>query len=327
MEDDEDEEDDEDVEVALEEGSPASFVTPPDTTHKFNCTGKGCGYGADEKWIGRCPPHLGGCGGNYRIDEKKNPGRRSATLASLVKRKPKVYVPTGVEEFDRVIGGGLVAGSSILIGGPRGTGKSTLLVKVLDALGQQGVPCLYASGEQSIDDIADIGQRSGALSDNVRILGNEADIEKIVDVAIEMKAKVIVIDSIQKMYKNDCEGRAGSVAQVDASSLWLLSYCKKKKVVSLIVSHVNKAQDFASSEALQHDVDTIVYVEADPARDDDGSVIDETKGVIRLSIYDKNRNGNKHAEVWMEMAEDGSGLRSLSRRLARRYSKLALVEG
>lgn len=170
-------------------------------------------------------------------------------------------VPTGIGEFDRVLGGGMVAGSVVLIGGDPGIGKSTLLLQTLAALGMR-YATLYVSGEESPQQISLRAHRLKLPVDNMRLLP-ETRIEGIVDIALKERPQVLVVDSIQTIYTEQLQSAPGSVAQVRESAAQLVRYAKQTGVALFIVGHVTKDGQLAGPRVLEHMVDTVLYFEGD----------------------------------------------------------------
>ncbi len=188
-------------------------------------------------------------------------------------------IATGMSEFDRVLGGGIVKGSVVLIGGAPGAGKSTLLLQAIANIAGQGVPVLYVSGEESMQQIAERAHRLGLSANQIMMLA-ETSVQRIVDVLDEIKPKVLVIDSIQVVYTEDVESAPGSVSQVRESASYLTQYAKKNQLSVFMVGHVTKDQSLAGPMTLSHIVDTQVMLSStDDAR-------------FRVLRADKNRFGS-----------------------------------
>ncbi len=170
-------------------------------------------------------------------------------------------VPTGIGEFDRVLGGGMVPGSVVLIGGDPGIGKSTLLLQTLAALGMR-YTTLYVSGEESPQQISLRAHRLKLPTDRMRLLP-ETRVEGIIDVALREKPQVLVIDSIQTIYTEQLQSAPGSVAQVRESAAQLVRYAKQSGAALFIVGHVTKDGQLAGPRVLEHMVDTVLYFEGD----------------------------------------------------------------
>lgn len=186
---------------------------------------------------------------------------------------------TGIGEFDRVLGGGLVAGSVVLIGGAPGAGKSTLLLQVIANLAAKGQAVLYVSGEESLQQIAERAHRLKLPPDNIRMLA-ETQVQRIGEVMDEIKPKIAVIDSIQVMQAPECESAPGSVSQVRESASYLTQYAKIHQVAIFLVGHVTKDQSLAGPMTLSHIVDTqVILSSTDDAR-------------YRVLRADKNRFGS-----------------------------------
>jgi DNA repair protein RadA/Sms len=306
---------------------PLEAPPEPELPKKYKCRGRGCTYQADEPWPGRCP----GCHGFYNVVRNRRVGEdANISMAQAMTHKPRERVSTGIDELDRVLGGGMVIGSVILIGGPRGVGKTTVLMQAADGVSKSthGGRVIYASGEQSRADILETGARIGVTNQNIDVVGaqdNDAgDIDHVIhNIASTKKPKLIIIDSIQTAYRDDCDGAAGTVAQIDAVGLYLMTYAKKENVTVIIVCHVNKMGDYAGSEKLQHYVDTLVYIAPQPIIGTSGEPIPATKKVRALSIFEKNRFGDEDVEARLVMTE--RGLQPLPLSVARHYAKLTLV--
>jgi len=169
---------------------------------------------------------------------------------------------TGIGELDRVLGGGLVAGSVILLGGDPGIGKSTLLLQAADALSRNR-PVLYASGEESVRQVALRARRLGLESGTLRLVA-ETRIESILEEAVSARASVLVVDSIQTVHTELSESSPGSAVQVRESSARLVRFAKDTATTVLIIGHVTKEGLIAGPRILEHMVDTVLYFESDP---------------------------------------------------------------
>jgi DNA repair protein RadA/Sms len=199
--------------------------------------------------------------------------KQSATLRSsfrLREVKPVAYdqietqdntrITSGITEFDRVLGGGIVPGSLILIGGEPGIGKSTLLVQVADQLSAQGLNVLYVTGEESERQIKLRGERLGLRAQNLYLLP-ETNLEAIFDEIERMKPGVIIVDSIQTMFSPTIESAPGSVSQVRESAGQFLLLSKNSNIPVFLIGHITKDGSIAGPKALEHIVDTVLYFE------------------------------------------------------------------
>ena len=203
---------------------------------------------------------------------------------------------TGMSEFDRVLGGGLVKGSVVLIGGAPGAGKSTILLQIIAHIAQQGINVLYVSGEESLRQIADRAHRLKLPSDKILML-TETSVQKIADVMDEVTPQVAVIDSIQVVYTEQAESAPGSVSQVRESASYLTQYAKRNNVALFLVGHVTKDQSLAGPMTLSHIVDSQVILAAtDDAR-------------FRVLRADKNRFGSVGELGFFAM--DNNGLKEV----------------
>lgn len=168
---------------------------------------------------------------------------------------------TGIGELDRVLGGGLVPGSAVLIGGHPGAGKSTLLLQTMAEL-VRAMPALYVTGEESLQQVAMRGKRLGLNVGELKML-SETNVETICDVADQIKPKVIVIDSIQVMHVTDVQSAPGSVAQVRESAAYLTRYAKQTGTVIFLVGHVTKDGSLAGPKVLEHMIDCSLQLEGE----------------------------------------------------------------
>ena len=232
----------------------------------FSCTE--CG-GVAPKWQGQCP-HCGAW--NTLVESLATPAAtRFATvagarapvrpLASIVARE-RPRVPTGLDEFDRVLGGGLVAGGVVLLGGDPGIGKSTLLLQAGAALGASH-KVLYVTGEESAEQIAMRADRLGLFNAPVELLP-EVQLEAIVAAIDATAPEIVVVDSIQTMYTEALASAPGSVSQVRECAAQLTRLAKQRGIVVIFVGHVTKEGAIAGPRVLEHIVDTVLYFEGDP---------------------------------------------------------------
>jgi DNA repair protein RadA/Sms len=178
-----------------------------------------------------------------------------------VQAKEMPRVPSGIDEFDRVLGGGLVEGGVVLIGGDPGIGKSTLLLQSLAAL-SSATAVLYISGEESAPQIALRARRLGLEAGSVRLLA-EISLERIIAIVLEEKPAVVVIDSIQTVYSEQLQSAPGSVAQVRECAAQLTRMAKQAGLTLIMVGHVTKDGSLAGPRVLEHMVDTVLYFEGD----------------------------------------------------------------
>jgi DNA repair protein RadA/Sms len=228
-----------------------------------------CGAAAP-KWTGQCPScsawntlvetavvrSVGGRG-----VRALNPTSAVQSLDALTPQ-PVTRHSTSMEELDRVLGGGLVAGSVVLIGGDPGIGKSTLLLQALTALSAR-TPVLYASGEESADQIALRARRLGIAGDQMRLV-TENQVETILAAMEAERPQVVVIDSIQTVFTDVLQSAPGSVAQVRECAAQLVRYAKTRGSALFLVGHVTKEGTLAGPRVLEHMVDTVLYFEGDP---------------------------------------------------------------
>lgn len=181
---------------------------------------------------------------------------------SAVKTDQQLRTSVGMQELDRVLGGGLVSGSVVLIGGDPGIGKSTLLLQVLSAL-SGGLDSLYVTGEESLQQISMRAHRLGINGDDIRLF-SETSVERIIATADKERPQVMVLDSIQTLYTEALQSAPGSVAQVRESAAQLVRFAKQSGIAMFLVGHVTKEGQLAGPRVLEHMVDTVLYFEGDP---------------------------------------------------------------
>ncbi|HEV7860690.1 MAG TPA: DNA repair protein RadA [Pyrinomonadaceae bacterium] len=230
-----------------------------------------CGH-QSRKWLGKCPE----CGEwNSFVEERARAAKETAAVRGglrLREVEPVAYraiesqddtrAPSGVTEFDRVLGGGIVPGSLILIGGDPGIGKSTLLLQVADRLSAGGTTVLYISGEESERQIKMRGERLGIEALNLYLLP-ETNLENIFHEIERMNPGAIIVDSIQTVYSSAIESAPGSVSQVREVAGQFLLLAKNRTIPVFLIGHVTKEGNIAGPKALEHIVDTVLYFEGE----------------------------------------------------------------
>ena len=258
---------------------------------------QGCGN-TSHKWLGKCPD----CGGwNTFVEEKVEPERKSVGHASAPGAPPRPIstlnmaeedrISTSISELDRVLGGGLVPGSAVLIGGDPGIGKSTLLLQAMGALARTR-KVLYVTGEESMRQIRLRGERLGAISEGLLVYA-ETSLERILDAVKEINPGVLVIDSVQTICSEALESSPGSVSQVREISAKLISNSKAMDIPVFLVGHVTKDGAIAGPKVLEHMVDTVLYFEG------------ERGHAFRILRAVKNRFGSVMEIGVFEMKEEG----------------------
>lgn len=232
-----------------------------------------CG-GQTGKWAGQCPD----CNTWNTLEEvvlqsnvtaaaNRFTGYADNTRAARVTSLEKIELdnsprlPSGIAELDRVLGGGIVPGSVVLIGGDPGIGKSTLLLQLMAAL-SAGVECLYVTGEESLQQVALRSQRLGLDAGKLNCL-TETGVERILEIAAREKPRFLVIDSIQTLYTDHLQSAPGSVAQVRESAARLVRFAKGGQCAVFLVGHVTKEGALAGPRVLEHMVDAVLYFESD----------------------------------------------------------------
>ncbi len=209
-----------------------------------------------------------------------------------IELEPEDRLLTGIREFDRVLGGGLVSGTLVLIGGDPGIGKSTLMLQALYGLAENGRKVLYVSGEESVRQMRMRSQRLSTISSGLMVV-SENDMESILLMAESVQPDVMVIDSIQTMYSPELTSAPGSVTQVRESAMQLMLMAKKTGTPIFLVGHVTKDGAIAGPRLLEHMVDTVLYFEGD------------RNHVFRILRAVKNRFGSTNEIGVFEMNETG----------------------
>ena len=216
------------------------------------------------KWAGQCPECLAwNTLTQARIAQVRTASAATAAPLAALETDLTLRYPTGFEEFDRVLGGGLVPGAVVLLGGDPGVGKSTLLQQVAAHLsGDQTV--LYASGEESLRQIGQRSQRLGLSAQSLQLLA-DTSLENVLEQAGAVRAQVLVVDSIQTMSSADLPSAPGSVVQLRECVGRVVQFAKHNEVAVFIVGHVTKEGAIAGPRVVEHMVDTVLYFENDPA--------------------------------------------------------------
>ncbi len=270
---------------------------PKAKTH-FVC--QSCGYQAP-KWLGKCP----GCQEwntfvEERAVEEKIPERdllgfeREAVPTSITEivNKEGERLQVGIREFDRVLGGGIVFGSVVLVGGDPGIGKSTLLLQMMSRLASNGRKVLYISGEESLQQTKMRADRLSVSSAQLFVV-SETSLEKILQDIQVLKPSAVVVDSIQTIYSSELPSTPGSINQVREASSRLLYLAKHLSIPVFLVGHVTKEGFIAGPKVLEHMVDTVLYIEG------------EANHAFRILRAVKNRFGSTNEIGVFEMKESG----------------------
>jgi DNA repair protein RadA/Sms len=277
-------------------GKRADLMTKAKT--HFVC--QACGY-QTPKWLGRCP----GCQewntfAEERLIEEKVPGRDRLGFESEAVPTPLTEIvdvergrfQIGLGEFDRVLGGGIVFGSVILVGGDPGIGKSTLLLQVMNRLASKGKKVLYISGEESLQQTKMRADRLGVSSEHLFVV-SETSLEKILQDIQTLRPSTVVVDSIQTIYSSDLPSTPGSISQVREASSRLLYLAKHLSIPIFLIGHVTKEGFIAGPKVLEHMVDTVLYIEG------------EATHAFRILRAVKNRFGSTNEIGVFEMKDSG----------------------
>ena len=254
-----------------------------------------CG-GEASKWMGKCPY----CNEWNTFEEVTVSTNKSktinlntkleATSLNEIDSKGEERINTGINEFNRVLGGGLVKGSVVLLSGDPGIGKSTILLQVANNIKDGNV--LYVSGEESKSQIKIRAKRLKINNENLKILC-ETDVLAICEYIKENRPSTVIIDSIQTMYHNDISSSSGSITQVRECTNILLKVAKAFDIPTIIVGHINKGGDIAGPKVMEHIVDTVLYFEG------------EKSNTYRMLRANKNRFGSTNEIGVFEMQNEG----------------------
>lgn len=257
-----------------------------------------CGY-ESAKWLGKCPA----CNEWNTFYEEKisntvSSNNPSGKQKNITPRKLKevqgiseTRTSTGIGELDRVLGGGLVKGSLVLVGGEPGIGKSTLILQLCDKIQGEG-KVLYVSGEESAEQVKIRADRLGINNDDIMFLG-ETDIDAIQEAILSINPKLVIIDSIQTMYSEEITSAAGTVSQVREITARIMRICKDNSITTIIIGHVTKDGNIAGPRVLEHMVDTVLYLEG------------ERYFSYRILRSVKNRFGSTNELGMFEMKNEG----------------------
>ncbi len=267
---------------------------------KIHFVCQSCGYQAP-KWLGKCP----GCQEwntfvEERVVEEKVPERdllgfeteAVPTPITKIVSEEKERLQVGITEFDRVLGGGIVFGSVVLVGGDPGIGKSTLLLQMMSRLASNGSKVLYISGEESLQQTKMRADRLGISSGQLFVV-SETSLEKILQDIQALRPSTVVVDSIQTIYSSELPSTPGSISQVREAASRLLYLAKHLSIPIFLVGHVTKEGFIAGPKVLEHMVDTVLYIEG------------EANYAFRILRAVKNRFGSTNEIGVFEMKESG----------------------
>lgn len=284
----------------------------PGTT--FTC--QSCGS-QSPKWLGRCP----GCNEwNTLIEEVVEDFAADFAFSSSepmlyeqVQEAAKQKIQTGIEELNRVLGGGVVLGSLVLIGGEPGIGKSTLLLQVSRDFAASGERVLYVSGEESLEQIKLRGSRLGISGGELYLLA-ETNLERILTHAEKLAPRIFILDSVQTIHSSKLSSSPGTISQVREVTNQVFRFAKKNEVSSFLVGHITKEGSLAGPKTLEHIVDVVLYFEGE--RDHSHRVLRALKNrfgpVSELAVFEMNSRGlqaiaNPSAFFLKERPEQASG--------------------
>ncbi len=257
---------------------------------------QGCGY-QTPKWLGRCPD----CGQwdslveevqEYRTPKHPPSSSNDPQSIEAISLDPDLRYGSGLMEFDRTLGGGLVPGSLVLLGGDPGIGKSTLILQVAGRVSREGLKALYVSGEESPQQVKMRAERLAIHSENLYLLA-ETCIERLFEKTKAMAPRLLVVDSIQTIYSDSLPSAPGSIGQVREVSAQLLRWAKESGTPTFLIGHVTKDGAIAGPKVLEHIVDTVLYFEGDRSH------------AFRILRCVKNRYGSTNEIGVFEMKDSG----------------------
>ena len=314
-------------------GTGASLAQKP-KPDRFYCAGsrrtdpetdkKKCNYKAPKRWQGPCPS----CGIPYaclqRKRERTAPTQTTLGQATMDAHKSMVYIPTGIPEFDKVLGGGVVYEKLVMLGAPPGSGKTTLLLQVANGFARDGRVAYFASGEMTIHSNVDYAKRLGIFNDKVHLFCNEQgiDVDELCENVLRARARLVLIDSLQLCTVADVKADVGTPTMIDAVVNLLSSFVQKKRRTIIVISHVNKAGDYAGTEKGKHLVDALVRMDPRRVHTPEGRLIPETDGLREFYMEGKSRQGVSNIRAMVELTPDG--IRPPSLAALRVLSKLHL---
>ncbi len=257
-----------------------------------------CGY-ETAKYIGRCPD----CGEWGTLTEEVEAKQAKTAINTVFDDNPvclineieitdNIKLPTGFEEFDRVLGGGLVQGSLVLLAGDPGIGKSTLILQTAGNICAQGKKLLYVCAEESGSQVKLRARRLNVNSDNLYVY-SQTNLEAVINQLDNIKPEILVIDSIQSIYTSNITSSSGSVSQIRECTNALMDIAKNKNITVVVIGHVTKEGNIAGPKVLEHMVDTVIYFEGDKYKSQ------------RLLRSIKNRFGSTNEIGVFNMADNG----------------------
>ena len=264
-------------------------------TSVFFC--QNCGY-ESSKWAGQCPAckewntFVEEVVDKKALKTRKDVAEVTPRTFSQIELSDEIRISTHMPEMDRVLGGGIVPGSMLLVGGDPGIGKSTLLLQICRNLSADQIPVLYVSGEESAQQIKMRANRMGQFSESLTVL-SETNLDLIRGVIEKAKPQIVVIDSIQTMYNEEVGSAPGSVSQVRESTGVLMKLAKTLNITIFVVGHVTKDGNVAGPRVLEHMVDTVLYFEGD------------RHATYRILRGQKNRFGSTNEIGVFEMRQEG----------------------
>ena len=256
----------------------------------------------EKPYVGPCPScgrsrdadRVSGVGGGDVSDKHMTMGGSSRSYTSN-------RISTGLKGFDDVVGGGLIAGRVVLLGGFAGSGKTRMLLLIADYIAKTQGRVIYATGEESDDDVQSYCEELQLVNNRVTILGNQSSVEDVLEVAIKLKAFLVIYDSAQKFVSKDAGGMPGSISQCKAIGGAIKEHCGTTKTCAIIVNQMSSTGDLKGGTELEHHCDMILVFGFAKESDDEGVPEPEGDEPIRVLSSTKNRKGSGGVRTYWDM--------------------------
>jgi DNA repair protein RadA/Sms len=257
----------------------------------------------EKPWVGPCPS----CGRSRdadRVSSANSDGEApagQATMGGSKRSYANLHIPTGLKGYDDVVGGGLIAGRVTLLGGFAGSGKTRMLLLIADYIAKTQGRVIYATGEESADDVQSYCEELRLVNDRVTILGNQEIVEDVLEDAIKQKAFLVIWDSAQKIMSRESGGAPGSISQCKAIGSAIKKHCGVTKTCAIIVNQMSSTGDLKGGTELEHHCDTILVFGFAKANDDEEVPDPVGDEPIRVLSSTKNRKGSGGVRTYWDM--------------------------